>query len=77
MITVIIDPGHGGNDPGAFHGDYREKDQTLGIAKRQTVFGKRYLGCGNHLQVICNLFGKALKPYSTATGKGSGNQLKQ
>ena len=37
MITVIIDAGHGGNDPGAFHGDYREKDQTLGIAKRLQV----------------------------------------
>ena len=37
MITVIIDPGHGGKDPGAVHGDYREKDQTLGIAKRLQV----------------------------------------
>ncbi len=37
MITVIIDPGHGGKDPGAVHGHYREKDQTLGIAKRLQV----------------------------------------
>ena len=37
MITVIIDPGHGGNDPGAVYGHYREKDQTLGIAKRLQV----------------------------------------
>ena len=37
MITVIIDAGHGGKDPGAVHGDYREKDQTLGIAKRLEV----------------------------------------
>ena len=37
MITVIIDPGHGGKDPVAVHGDYREKDQTLGIAKRLQV----------------------------------------
>lgn len=36
-MTVIIDPGHGGKDPGAVHGDYREKDQTLGIAKRLKV----------------------------------------
>ena len=36
-MTVIIDPGHGGKDPGAVHGDYREKDQTLGIAKRLQV----------------------------------------
>ena len=32
-MIVIIDPGHGGKDPGAVHGHYREKDQTLGIAK--------------------------------------------
>ena len=37
MITVIIDAGHGGKDSGAVHGDYREKDQTLGIAKRLQV----------------------------------------
>ena len=36
-MTVIIDPGHGGKDPGAVHGDYREKDQTFGIAKRLQV----------------------------------------
>ena len=37
MITVIIDPGHGGKDPGAVYGHYREKDQVLGIAKRLQV----------------------------------------
>ena len=36
-MIVIIDPGHGGKDPGAVHSDYREKDQTLGIAKRLQV----------------------------------------
>ena len=36
-MIVIIDPGHGGKDPGAVHGDYREKDQTLGVAKRLQV----------------------------------------
>ena len=36
-MIIIIDPGHGGKDPGAVHGDYREKDQTLGIAKRLQV----------------------------------------
>ena len=36
-MIVIIDPGHGGKDPGAVHGHYREKDQTLGIAKRLQV----------------------------------------
>ena len=36
-MIVIIDPGHGGKDPGAVHDDYREKDQTLGVAKRLQV----------------------------------------
>ena len=36
-MIVIIDPGHGGKDPGAVHGHYREKDQTLGIAKQLQV----------------------------------------
>ena len=37
MITVIIDPGHGGKDPGAVYNGYKEKDQALGIAKRLQV----------------------------------------
>lgn len=37
MITVIIDPGHGGKDPGAVCNGYKEKDQTLGVAKRLQV----------------------------------------
>ena len=36
-MIVIIDPGHGGKDSGAVYRDYREKDQTLGIAKRLQV----------------------------------------
>ena len=36
-MTVIIDAGHGGKDPGAVYGHYREKDQTLGVAKRLQV----------------------------------------
>lgn len=35
MIKVIvIDPGHGGHDPGAVGNDLREKDLTLAIAQR-------------------------------------------
>ena len=35
LVTVVIDPGHGGKDPGA-HGKYgtREKDVVLGIARQ-------------------------------------------
>ncbi len=32
--TVLIDPGHGGKDPGTHHNGIREKDLTLDIAKR-------------------------------------------
>lgn len=31
MVKVVIDPGHGGTDPGAVNGSYREKDFTLQI----------------------------------------------
>ena len=32
--TVLIDPGHGGKDPGTHHNGIREKDLTLDISKR-------------------------------------------
>jgi N-acetylmuramoyl-L-alanine amidase len=34
LITVVIDAGHGGEDPGAIYKGKREKDITLDIAKR-------------------------------------------
>jgi N-acetylmuramoyl-L-alanine amidase len=35
MVTIALDPGHGGEDPGAIgHGGSREKDVTLSIARR-------------------------------------------
>ena len=30
--SVIIDPGHGGSDPGAVYGNRREKDDTLALS---------------------------------------------
>jgi N-acetylmuramoyl-L-alanine amidase len=30
--VIVIDPGHGGNDPGAVYGNVKEKDITLAIA---------------------------------------------
>ncbi|MGL4980468.1 MAG: N-acetylmuramoyl-L-alanine amidase family protein [Fusobacteriaceae bacterium] len=32
-LTIVIDSGHGGKDPGAVSGSYREKDIALGVAK--------------------------------------------
>ena len=32
--TIVIDPGHGGKDPGATHNGLREKDINLDVAKR-------------------------------------------
>ncbi len=35
LVTVVLDPGHGGEDPGATgQGGHREKDVTLSIARR-------------------------------------------
>jgi N-acetylmuramoyl-L-alanine amidase len=34
LRTVVIDPGHGGHDPGAVVGDVREKDIVLSVALR-------------------------------------------
>ena len=35
MLTIVLDPGHGGEDPGAIgHGGNQEKDVVLSIAKR-------------------------------------------
>ncbi len=32
--TIVIDPGHGGKDPGAMHNSLKEKDLNLDIARR-------------------------------------------
>lgn len=34
MVKIFIDPGHGGNDPGAVANGLKEKDLTLKIAKK-------------------------------------------
>ncbi|HHW47900.1 MAG TPA: hypothetical protein GXX14_04680 [Clostridiaceae bacterium] len=40
--SLIIDPGHGGSDPGGTSGGYREKDLTLPIALRLKELLKEY-----------------------------------
>lgn len=37
MKTIVIDPGHGGKDPGATGGGVREKDIALDVAKKVRV----------------------------------------
>lgn len=34
VCKVVLDPGHGGKDPGCVYRNYYEKDVTLGIAKK-------------------------------------------
>jgi len=44
LFTVIIDPGHGGNNIGAIHGDILEKHLTLELSMRiKTFFDKHPL----------------------------------
>lgn len=47
-MIIIIDPGHGGKDPGACAGSFQEKDQTLEIAQRLKV-QLSYMGIGSKL----------------------------
>ncbi len=40
--TIVLDPGHGGNDCGAIRGDISEKDITLDVSKRvQEILAKQ------------------------------------
>ena len=32
--VIVVDPGHGGKDPGAMHGGVREKDVNLSVSRR-------------------------------------------
>ncbi len=44
---VVLDPGHGGTDPGATNGALKEKDQTLNVAYklRELLKGAGYTVC--------------------------------
>jgi N-acetylmuramoyl-L-alanine amidase len=43
--TVVLDPGHGGKDPGAVSGKFYEKNITLDLAQRVAVRLRKYLDC--------------------------------
>lgn len=40
-MRIMVDPGHGGKDPGAVRGRYREKDWNLDVAKELTRLLKK------------------------------------
>ena len=42
---IVIDPGHGGKDPGAMAGGLKEKDVVLAVAKRLKQTFEKELGC--------------------------------
>ncbi|OEU48648.1 MAG: hypothetical protein BA866_01605 [Desulfobulbaceae bacterium S5133MH15] len=43
--TIVIDPGHGGKDPGAMANGIKEKDIVLNIAKKLAPILQKDLGC--------------------------------
>ncbi len=42
---IVLDPGHGGKDPGAMAFGLKEKDMVLDVAKRLSPILKKELGC--------------------------------
>jgi len=46
---IVIDPGHGGKDPGCYRGKIREKDIVLSLARRLASKIKKEIGCKVYL----------------------------
>jgi len=70
--VIILDPGHGGKDPGAVYGGTREKDLNLRVAKRcrdllaargylvkMTRTDDRYVSLSRRAE-LCNAYDKAI-----------------
>ncbi|MBR7799416.1 N-acetylmuramoyl-L-alanine amidase [Undibacterium fentianense] len=66
MITIALDPGHGGEDPGAIgRGGSREKDVVLAIAKRL----KHHLEKEEHIRVMLTRDADYFVPLQTRVSK--------
>lgn len=71
MITIALDPGHGGEDPGAIgRGGSREKDVVLAIAKRL----KHQLEQEENIRVMLTRDGDYFVPLQTRVTKARGVQ---
>lgn len=71
MITIALDPGHGGEDPGAIgRGGSREKDVVLAIAKRL----KHQLEQEENMRVMLTRDGDYFVPLQTRVTKARGVQ---
>lgn len=71
MITIALDPGHGGEDPGAIgRGGSREKDVVLAIAKRL----KHQLEQEDNIRVMLTRDGDYFVPLQTRVTKARGVQ---
>lgn len=71
MITIALDPGHGGEDPGAIgRGGSREKDVVLAIAKRL----KHQLEQEDNMRVMLTRDGDYFVPLQTRVSKARGVQ---
>jgi len=46
---IVIDPGHGGKDPGCYRGRIREKDIVLSLARRLASKIRKEIGCEVYL----------------------------
>jgi len=53
---IVIDPGHGGKDPGCYRGRIREKDIVLSLARRLASRIRKEIGCEVYLTRNSDVF---------------------
>lgn len=68
MVKIFIDPGHGGNDPGAVGNGLKEKDLTLKIAK----YARDYLQSNySNVSIKMSRTGDTTKSLTTRTNEAN------